>query len=193
LYFSYIPKIILSDDIQPPGFSLNLGSNQKSITMKKHLIKYGIWAGIINIVLGLTNWYTVAQAYGPGLSQTLGYLSMAAALLCIPFGIKYHRDQINEGLISFGQGIAVGMGISVVAAIITFLYSLIFFIFAGDDFGAWQEKWLTAEELQAAQEALAQAPEFVASSWFQALILGITGLAMGLIISLISATVLKKS
>ncbi len=160
--------------------------------MKKHLIKFGIWAGVINIFLGLTNWYTVAQFYGPGPSQTLGYLSMAAALICVPFGIKYHRDQVNSGGISFKEATGVGMGISLVAAIITFIYSLLFFVLAGDDFLAWQQEWLTAEELQAAQAALAQAPQFVSSPWFQALILGITGLIMGLVISLISALVLKK-
>ncbi len=161
--------------------------------MKKHLLKYGIWAGIINITLGLTNWYTVAQAYGPSVSQPLGYLSMVAALLCIPFGIKYHRDQINSGVISFGQATSVGLGIAAVAAIITFLYSLIFFVFAGSDFITWQEKWLSPSELQAARETMAQAPEFVSSGWFQALMLAITGLVIGLIISLISAAALKKS
>lgn len=161
--------------------------------MKNYVLKYGLIAGIINITLGLSNWFTIAQAFGPSISQTVGYLSMVLSLMCIPLGIKYFRDKINNGNVSFAKGFRVGLGITLIASVITFFYSALFFVFAGDSFDEWSKKGLSASELEAYELRLVQTPDFVFTPWFQGLILFLSVFMIGSIINLISSLVLRRS
>lgn len=161
--------------------------------MKNYVLRYGLIAGVVNIGLGLLNWFTVAQIYGPTLSQTLGYLSIAVGLLCVPLGIRYFRDQINGGLVSFNKSMSVGLGITLIASLITFLYSILFFVFAGDSFDEWNKRGLSTAELEELEIQIAQTPDFVFTAWFQGFILFLSVFLIGLIISLISAMILKRA
>lgn len=161
--------------------------------MKNYVLKYGLIAGVVNITLGLTNWFTIAQYYGPTLSRAIGYLSIAVALMCVPLGIKYFRDHLNRGLISFNKAMSVGLGITLITSFITFLYSMLFFVFAGDSFTEWNKRGLSAAELRELENQIAQTPDFVFTAWFQGLILFVTVFMIGLIISLISALVMKRT
>ena len=160
--------------------------------MKHIIIKYGLWGGLISIALGLINWFTVAQVYGPKISQVIGYLTIILALLCVPLGIKYHRDQINGGNLPFAMGFKIGLGITSLFSALTFLYCFIFFTVAGDDFRAWNERFLTPAELQTWQQEMAEAPAFVVTPWFQSLILVVTVFIIGMVINLISVMILRR-
>lgn len=160
--------------------------------MKNYVLKYGLLAAAISITLGLTNWFTVAQYYGPSVSNILGYLSIIIGLLCIPLGIKYHRDQLSNGLISFNKALSVGLGITFIASLIKFLYSMLFFIVVGDRFDEWKNSELSAAELKELQLQMAQTPDFVYSAWFQGFTLFLIVFIIGLIISVISAIIMKR-
>ncbi len=160
--------------------------------MKNTVLRYGLLGGIISIALGLLNWFTVAQFFGPSPSQIIGYLTVALALMCVPLGIKYYRDQVSGGTISFGHGFKIGLGITGIFSLLTFLYSLIFFTIAGDEFNAWNERFLTDSELQEWQRRMVDAPDYITSSWFQSLILLISVFLIGMVINLISSFILRR-
>ncbi len=160
--------------------------------MKNYPLRFGLTGGAISIALGLINWFTVAQMYGPMASQTLGYLTVVLALMFVPLGIKYFRDKENGGRISFGQGFRVGIGIVLVFSLMTYLYSVLFFILAGDAFTAWTQQGLTETEMQALEQRMLEAPAFASSPWFQSLLLSISVLIIGLVINFISAMILKR-
>jgi hypothetical protein len=160
--------------------------------MKNFVIRYGLWGGCLLIILGLLNWFIIAPL-GYNASQVVGYLSIIIALLCIPLGIKYFRDKLNNGAVTFNQGFRIGLGITFITSVIMFFYSLLFFVIAGDEFLAWREAHLTEEELERTQLQLAQMPDFIMTPWFQGLVMFLTVFLIGLIINLISALALKKS
>ena len=157
------------------------------------MIRFGVVGGLISITLGLLNWFTVAQAYGPRASQIIGYLTVVLALMCIPLGIKYYRDRKNHGQISFGEALKIALGITVVFAIVSYLYSLIFFWLAGDRFEDWRNQGMTEAERYDLQQKMLDAPSFVNAPWFQSLILFISILLIGIVISLLSAALLRQS
>lgn len=161
--------------------------------MKNYILRYGLWGGGISIGLGLINWFTIAQIYGPGVSQVIGYLSIVLSLMCVPLGIKYFRDKLNSGKLTFVHGFKIGLGITFVASLVTFLYSMLFFVMAGDSFDEWSRKGLSETELAEMQAQIAQTPDFVLTPWFQGLILFLTVFMIGLIINLISSLALKRA
>lgn len=161
--------------------------------MKKFVLSYGLIGGCLLIGLGLFNWFVIAQMFGYNASEIFGYLSIILALLCIPLGIRYFRDKLNDGMVSFGEGFKIGMGITIVTSIIMFFYSMLFWILAGDDFMKWRENVLTESELKQAQLQMAQMPDFVLSPWFQGLVMLLTVFLIGMIINLVSSLALKRS
>ncbi len=161
--------------------------------MKKFVLSYGLIGGCLLIGLGLFNWFVIAQMFGYNASEIFGYLSIILALLCIPLGIRYFRDKLNDGMVSFGEGFKIGMGITIVTSIIMFFYSMLFWVLAGDDFMKWRENVLTESELKQAQLQMAQMPDFVLSPWFQGLVMLLTVFLIGMIINLVSSLALKRS
>ncbi|WP_422105195.1 DUF4199 domain-containing protein [Winogradskyella sp.] len=161
--------------------------------MKKFVIRYGILGASISIALGLLNWFFIAPAYGPKTSESIGYLTIIISLLTIPLGIKYYRDKLNNGLVSFKDGFKIGTGITLIASIIMGLYGMLFFAIEGDDFEAWQQKWFSPEELAQAQLQMATMPEYMQTPLFQGVVMFIMVFLIGTIINLISAIVLKRT
>ncbi|GAB5527708.1 MAG: hypothetical protein Roseis2KO_55800 [Roseivirga sp.] len=154
--------------------------------MKKFVIRYGIIGGLTSMVLGLLNWFLIAKTLGFGASQWVGYLSIVVSLMCVPLGIKYYRDKLNNGVVSMGQSFRIGMGITLVASVIMFIYSMLFFIIAGSDFDQWKDQ-------AAAQDQVNDVPEFATTFWFQGLIMFLTVLLIGFIVNLINSLVLKSN
>ena len=97
--------------------------------MKKYILKYGIVGGLVSSLLGTLNWILIARPAGVSVSQTVGYLSIALSLVCIPFGVRYFRYHLNQGQVSFGQAFKIGMGITVVAGFVMAFHSILFFVF----------------------------------------------------------------
>lgn len=86
--------------------------------MKKQILIYGGLSGgiiISSIILSLV----VAQAEtSMAALEWLGYLIMLVALSVIFVGIKRYRDQELGGVIKFGTALLMGLGISLVASLI---------------------------------------------------------------------------
>lgn len=161
--------------------------------MKSFVIRFGLIAGIIMCVIGMLNWFFIAKPLGYSASEIVGYLSIIVALLTVPVGIKYYRDKLNDGAISFGEGFKIGAGISLIASIIMYFYSMVFFTVYKDEFMAWSMEGKSAEELAAVQAQIEAMPAFMMEPWAQGFIMLLTVLVIGLIISLISSAVLKSN
>ena len=160
--------------------------------MKNYILKYGSVGGLILIVLGLLNWYLIAPYFTVSTSQTVGYLGITLSFLCVPMGIKYFRDKLNNGVVSFIQAFKIGISITLVVSVIMFFYSMLFHIFQGEKFQEWQFKDLQGAELQAMQEQMAAMPEFSTTPWFQGLVLFVLVFLIGLVVCLLSAFLLKQ-
>ncbi len=160
--------------------------------MKKLEIRYGLLSGLANISLSIFNWYLIAQPFGYSASETFGYLSIVVALMFIPIGIKYYKEKLNDQMISFFEAFKIGIGIALISSIITFFYSTVYFMVLGDEFIEWSQKGLSASELAAVQNQLESLPDFVLSPWFQGLLMFVTVFLIGLVITLISAMILKS-
>jgi len=161
--------------------------------MKSYKIKYGIIGGIVSSLLGTLNWLLIAKPLGVGVSQTVGYASIIISLMCIPLGIKYFRDNLNNGMVSFGEAMKIGFGITFIAGILMALHSIIFFALQKDEFIAWQRNSLSGDELEAFNQQMASMPDYVLSPLFQGVVMFLTVILIGIVINILSALILKSS
>lgn len=160
--------------------------------MTRLIIKYGIIGGLVSSLLGTLNWLLIAGPLGVQASETVGYTSIVLSLLCIPLGVRYYRDKLNHEVVSFGKALKIGLGITAVAAVVMGIHSILFFALQKEEFMAWQRANMSAAELTAFNEQLAQMPEFVFNPWFQGVVMFLTVFLIGAVINLVSALILKK-
>ncbi len=84
--------------------------------MKTTIKKYGLFGAITGFVIFMSH-----LAFAKNLSfstlQVLGYISIFLSLSFIYFGIKHYRDNVNNGVISLGRALGVGLLISILVGL----------------------------------------------------------------------------
>lgn len=134
--------------------------------MLRTILIWGLIGGVI--VAGLMQLALIAIPEHNDASMWLGYLTMLIALSTIVLGIKQYRDQTGGGVISFWRGLAIGLGIAVVAAVIYAAAWEAYLAISGKDFiGEYNASMIArAQAEHASAEKLAairaQAAEFEA-------------------------------
>jgi hypothetical protein len=86
----------------------------------KVLLVIGLIAGMVQVVAGVMMY--VAGVYFSAWSMLL---NVALLVLCIVLGIRWYRDDVNGGQITYWQALIVGIVISVSTGIIYALYNVI--------------------------------------------------------------------
>ncbi len=169
--------------------------------MKKNVLTHGLIAGGLIATFMV---FMVQQLYkDPNYksSELLGYTSMILAFSLIFVGIKNFRDKNNEGVISFGQALKVGLLITVVAStvyVITWL--IVYYGFIPDFMDKYsahmiadsQAKGLSQMELDKQIADVNSMKEMYKNPLFVILITYAEILPVGLVISLLSAFILKR-
>lgn len=86
--------------------------------MRKVTLTYGVLAGAIVslfMVFAMVLWQNDALSFDN--SEFIGYGSMVIALSMIFFGIKSYRDKHQNGALTFGKGLQVGLLITLIASL----------------------------------------------------------------------------
>lgn len=135
--------------------------------MGRTILIWGLVGGVIVAGLMQLSLLIVNDHMNP-LAMWLGYLTMLVALSTVAIGIKQYRDQTGGGVITFWRGLAIGLGIAIVAAVIYAAAWEAYLAISGKDFiGEYnaamiakaQADHVSAEKLAAVR---AQAAEFQA-------------------------------
>ncbi|MCE2613894.1 DUF4199 domain-containing protein [Flavobacteriaceae bacterium D16] len=151
--------------------------------MKTTVIKFGIYGLILAMVIFLSALY-FGRELSYSTQEVLGYTSMIVSLMFVFFGIKHFRDRENEGKVSFGKALIIGLLISVITAVGFAVADYIYTTVINPDF------FKDYEAAMLAQGHEGEIPEFTSS--LAALLMFLTVTVLGLIISIISALILQK-
>jgi hypothetical protein len=164
--------------------------------MKSTITRYAFYATGLLWVLALLNWFLVAKPFGYVASEVAGYLSMVVALSMVFFAIRHYRIHYGAGLVTFGRGFRIGMLITLLTSALFFVYSVIYFRIFGDEFRQWADEFfstsMTPEEYQNYLDKVVQLGDLYTNIWFQGMVMFFTVFLIGLIITLISATILRR-
>lgn len=172
--------------------------------MKKVVLKYGILAGMIEVVIGfgLMSVLIGGSMANIKYSELIGYTTMIVSLSLIFFGIKAYRDQEQGGVISFGQAVKIGILISLIASAFYVVgWMLYYHLGSGRElmdayFATTVEELRNSGQPAAEVQAEIDKMEGFREMYQQPIVMiGMTFLEIfpvGLIISLIAAALLKR-
>ena len=169
--------------------------------MLRTMLAFGIPAGIL-VILPMSLMITGSEPGSTGHSYLAGYLVMFIALSLVFFGVRRYRVRALGGAIRFGPALGLGLGISAVAGIIYVIGWEI--TLAATDF-AFVEDYATAAV--EAKRASGAAPAEIArvatemadfrrqymDPWFRLPLTFVEIFPVGIVVSLVSAALLRNS
>ena len=84
--------------------------------MQSTISKFGLYGLITGLVIFLLH-LTLGKDLSYSTNEIIGYISIFVSLSFVFFGIKHYRDKVNNGAVSFGKALFIGVLISVLVAI----------------------------------------------------------------------------
>jgi hypothetical protein len=173
---------------------------REEISMKKIVLTYGCISGVVIAVL-MNASVLFAKRIGYGHSMILGYTIMVASFLLVYFGIRSYRDTVGGGVISFGRAMGVGSLIMLITCMFYVVsWEIVYYNFMPhfmDDYGAYvlekaKAAGATAAQLAAKQAEVDKTKQMYASPLMNSLMTFMEPLPVGVLITLISAALLRR-
>ena len=168
--------------------------------MKKTILTFGLISGVMCASL-MSLSLVFAHRIGYEHSMYVGYTIMVMSFLLVFFGIRSYRNEDCGGVITFGRAFGVGMGIMLITCICYVVaWEILYYFFMPnffDNYGAYVLEKLraagaNAAALQAKARELQAAKAMYANPFVNAAMTFIEPFPVGLVITLISAAVLRK-
>lgn len=164
--------------------------------MIKAFLRYGLYSAIFITALFAFNMWIG----GFGTTMVAGYLTMVLALTFVYFGLRYYRDKQNNGVLTFGQGLKLGMLITLPPSVCIGLFDIVYIKLVNPGF---YDKYLNSElaklkarvpasQYEAQAAALRAQVAALSRPWADFLFMFLQVAAIGLIITIISTFILKK-
>jgi hypothetical protein len=161
--------------------------------MTRIILVFGSIAGILGMTL-------LAGSDGVG-SEAIGYLGMLLSLSIIFVAIKRHRDINLGGVIRFWPALALGLGVAALAGVFYVVAWEIYFnatdrafmeAYLSGQIAAREAAGATAAELAAFRDEMTAMMEMYGNWWFRLPMTFIEIFPIGVLVSLISAALLRN-
>lgn len=169
--------------------------------MKNTLWKFGLIGGCIMNVLFFLSIPLSGDPPNYNTMEILGYASILLAMLVVFFGIKSYRDRQLGGRLPFSKGFLMGVGISAVASAVLGLYVFIHIAWIDpqfeENYAVWEKQSIEASSATPEEKAVQIAKvdemlEMTNGPFMQSLFMYGTVFVIGIVVSLISAAILKR-
>lgn len=167
--------------------------------MKKSVLRYG---GLSVLFMCI---FFLFSTLGPfkedfNAREILGWIGIFLSTVFIYFGIRYYRDRHNNGRLSFGKGLQVGLLILILPSVAFGLFSLIYIElnpeFMNNYYNAQVDQIkasLPAAEAMAKIVEMEKQKEIFMHPAVQFFAMFFSVFAVGLIVTVISALVLRRT
>lgn len=170
--------------------------------MKKIVLRYGLESGALLLALSAVLMpLCLNGTLEPDHSEILGYSAMVLAFLFVFFGVKSYRDNVAGGAIGFGKAFQVGILITLITcAMYVIAWEITYFNFIPDFLDKYSvhvlAKMRAAGETEAAIQKttaqLATMAKYYDNVFFNAGITFMEVFPVGLIMTLVSAAILRR-
>jgi hypothetical protein len=170
--------------------------------MKKIVIRYGLIAGAIvgaGLLLSMLLFKTGFLNMDNG--AVFGYTLQLIAFTAIYFGIRKFRDEINNGVVSYGKAVGIGMLIALIAGLIYCITWEIYYQATDQQFmneyselylNKLKESGISETKLSEAVAEMETYKEMYQNPFIRFGFTLMEIIPMALLISLVSAAILKK-
>jgi len=168
--------------------------------MKKNILIFGLISGAISSLMMVAT-VPFADRIGFDKGAVIGYTAIVLSFLLVFFGIRSYRDNIGNGQITFTKAFAVGISITLISCICYVVtWEVLYFHFLPgfmDKYGAHMIENLKAsgagpDAIQAQLQQVRKYKEMYDNPFLNATMTFIEPFPIGLVITLISAGVLRR-
>jgi len=168
--------------------------------MKKTVLTFGLISGALSSLMMVAT-VPFADRIGFDKGAIVGYTAIVLSFLLVFFGIRSYRDNVGNGQITFGKAFAVGISITVISCIFYVVtWEILYFNFLPDFMDKYsvyiveklKASGASAAAVQVKVQELKKYKELYDNPFFNALMTFIEPFPIGLVITLISAAVLRK-
>jgi Protein of unknown function (DUF4199) len=168
--------------------------------VKKTIVTFGLISGAISSLMMVAT-VPFADRIGFDKGAVIGYTSIVLSFLLVFFGIRSYRDNVGNGQITFSKAFAVGISITLISCVCYVVtWEILYFNFLPDfmdKYGAHviektKASGASAAVVQAQVEQVKKYKEMYANPLLNAAMTFIEPFPIGLVITLISAAVLRR-
>jgi Protein of unknown function (DUF4199) len=165
--------------------------------MKKTIITFGLISGAISAVMMVAT-VPFADRIGFDKGLVIGYTSIVLSFLLVFFGIRSYRDNVGNGQITFAKAFAVGIGITLISCVCYVVtWEIIYYNFMPDfmdKYGAHmiEKAKASGANAEAVQAQVKKYKEMYDNPLLNAAMTFIEPFPIGLVITLISAALLRR-
>ena len=169
--------------------------------MKKTIVIFGLISGVISSVLMFATLRFLSDMNHGQKALVIGYANIVLAFLLVYFGIRSYRDNLAGGTITFGRGFAIGICITLISCVFYVVsWEIVYFNFLHGFMDSYfaaliqkaQSSPGTPEAIQAKVAAIRHSQQLYENPFVNALYTFIEPFPVGLVITLISAAILRK-
>jgi hypothetical protein len=168
--------------------------------MKKIVITFGLISGALMAAFMFAT-LPFLEKIGSDKGFLVGYTSMVLAFMLVFFGIRSYRENVGGGSISFGRAFAVGILIAVISSVCyVAAWEVLYFNFMPDFIDKYSAHMIdqarasgaTAEAIQQKVREMQHFKQLYSNPFFNVAMTFIEPFPVGIIITLISALILRK-
>jgi hypothetical protein len=168
--------------------------------MKKTVLTFGLIGGAIMAAMMFAT-LPFMDRIGFDKGVIIGYTTMILAFMLVFFGIRSYRENVNDGHITFGRAFAVGILITLVACVCYVVaWEIVYFNFMPDFLDKYSSYVIekarasgaTQQAIDAQLQQMKSFKEMYDNPFINAALTFIEPFPVGLIVTLISAAILRK-
>ena len=168
--------------------------------MKNTVIKFGIFSSLL-MVVGMVISLRFSDYFGFDNGVWVGYTTMVISFLMVFFGVRSYRDKMNGGTINFGKAFKIGGLIALISCFVYVVTWLIIYYNFMPDFAdkyaaftieKMKDAHTSQAEIDAATQEMIRFKELYKNPFYNAAMTFLEPLPVALLMSLISAAILKR-
>jgi len=169
--------------------------------MKKTIFTFGLISGALSSLMMVAT-VPFMDKIGFDRGLVVGYTTIVLSYLLVFFGIRSYRDNVGNGQIAFTKAFAIGISITLISCIFYVVtWEVLYFNFLHDHLDKYsayvvekaKSSGASPAAIQAQVQELKKFKEQYENPLFNAVMTFIEPFPVGLVVTLISAAVLRKN
>jgi hypothetical protein len=170
--------------------------------MKKAILRYGGYAALAELVFFVLTWVIIRlTGMGHKTQGYIGWVDLLCPLAFVYLGIRYYRDGLNNGNITFMRAIQIGLLTMLIPALAYALIETVYVIYIDPNFyhniylydTEQYKKVLSPAQYAAKLQAIQQQLVLMNNPFYNFFMMVLTIASLGTIATVISALMLKRT
>ena len=167
--------------------------------MKQTTFRYGLYGVSVILASGIIQYFIFPKCSFET-QKVIGYLTIFLSMIFVFLGVRQYRNKINNGVLSFGQGLKIGTLIVLIPAVFSGLFDIFYAKVLNPN---WQTDYLAyytekirkntpPEKLQPALDKMHSQMEMFNTPFMQFIFMFLTVFIIGFIVTIISSLALMR-